>query len=164
MQSNLISATLSKDYFTKAFGSFTDDEIYNNILKASQRNAINLLNSDAVDQALINPLKQNLLSSVTSGADISDAIENVQQIVIGNAEKESNLLGNRKTLVRDAFAQSDREFANIVSGQYSFTYYKYQGGTVADSRCFCVERHNKFYSKQEIEAWGGKKNIGASRS
>lgn len=157
-------AALNVAYFEKAFGTFSNSDLYTQTLRLSQTNAVNLLNTDAVNQALINPLKDSLNASISSNTSLSEAIANIQRIVIGNNERESNLLGDRKTLVKDAFAISDREYNNVISEQYNFSFYKYQGGTTSDSRCFCVERNNKIYPRKQIEAWGDKKDLGDCRS
>jgi len=42
----------------------------------------------------------------------------------------------------------------------SVEFFQYFGGIILDSRCFCIERHQKFYHKKEIEAWGRGENLG----
>lgn len=155
---------LTQEYLLQAFGDFSDKELYTQILNQSKRNTVALLNETAVNQALIEPLKQSLTNSITTRSSLTDAIANLQQIVIGDLERESNLLGDRKTLVRDAYSISDAQYANLVQEQYDFSFYKWAGGTVEDTRCFCQKRSNRIWHRKEIEAWGDKKDLGECKS
>ena len=155
---------LAAEYMTTAFGTFDDKRIFQQVLRQSQLDVLALLDEQAVNQALIEPLKSALRDSVTSGARLTDVIQSVQQIVVGNEQVESNLLGNRKTLVRDTFAASDRRYQKTIESQYSFDFYRYSGSLVSDSRCFCQERQGKYYHKREIESWGALQNLGKCRT
>ena len=151
-------------YMDQAFGSFTDNDIYQQILRTSQADAVALLNENAVNQALVEPIKQSLRNSVTTNASFPDAVKNIQQIMIGSAERESNLLGNRKTLIKDAFTEADRRYNIAIEDQYEFEWYRYAGGRVEDTRCFCQKRANKYYRRSEIESWGRLENLGECRT
>jgi len=151
-------------YMDQAFGSFTDNDIYQQILRTSQADAVALLNENAVNQALVEPIKQSLRNSVTTNASFPDAVKNIQQIMIGSAERESNLLGNRKTLIKDAFSIADRRYNIAIEDQYEFEWYRYAGGRVEDTRCFCQKRANKYYRRSEIESWGRLEKLGECRT
>jgi len=157
-------STLAAEYMTTAFGSFTDKQIFEQVLRQSQLDVLALLDEQAVNQALIEPLKSALRDSVTGQAKLTDVIAQVQQIVVGNEATESNLLGNRKTLVKDAFSASDRRYQQTIESEYSFDFYRYSGSLVTDSRCFCEKRTGKYFHRLEIESWGNKQNLGECKS
>ena len=155
---------LAAEYMSTAFGSFDDKRIFQQVLRQSQLDVLALLDEQAVNQALIEPLKSALRNSVTTNAKLTDVIAQVQQIVVGNEQVESNLLGNRKTLVKDTFAASDRRYQKVIESEYKFDFYRYSGSLVTDSRCFCQERQGRYYHKREIESWGALQNIGKCRT
>jgi hypothetical protein len=70
-----------------------------------------------------------------------------------------SLIGDIGLQVVDTFLRADR------SGTYSdatfnrYTYYRYTGAKLKDSRCFCVLRKGKVYHKDEITQWGDKPGL-----
>lgn len=149
-----IQAGLTQDFFIALQGDFKDKEIYRNNIKLSQKQSIELLAKAGVNQIFINPMKDILQASITSGATYADAIEALTIFVIGNKNKEGTLLSHVKQVAYDGFAFSDRQYVKMISKDLEYEFYQYFGGLVRDSRCFCIQRSNGIFHEKEIEYWG----------
>jgi len=85
----------------------------------------------------------------------------LQNTITGNAEIDGKIAKYAKQVSYDAFAISDAAYMQGVSDSINAEWYLYQGGQIADSRAFCIERHGHYYHKLDIEAWGsGRKTLG----
>lgn len=149
-----IQAALSGDYLKLIQGDFQDKEIYKANLQLSQKLTIELLTKSGINQALINPLKEILQSSVTSGSSFGDAISTLTDFIIGTKVKDGTLLSHIKQIAYDGFAFSDRNYLKLVTQDLGYEFYQYFGGLLKDSRCFCVQRAGKIFHTREIEYWG----------
>lgn len=124
--------------------------------------AINaVLSNSGLDGLLLADLKTALTDAVASNSSYSQALESVRSLVVGNAEREGNLLRYSRVIVSDSFAATDRAFTNIVAADLGLEWYRYVGGEMATTRCFCDERNDRYYHRNEIKAWGRGEGIGA---
>lgn len=147
-------AALSNSYMRLIENDFKDKEIYKANLQLSQKQTIELLAKSGVNQVFINPMKDILQASVTSGSTFSDAVSSLTEFVSGTDQKEGALLSHVKQVAYDGFAFSDANYLKLVTKDLNYEFFQYFGGSIADSRCFCVERANKIFHKKEIEHWG----------
>lgn len=147
-------AEINKEYFEKVLGEeFVDKALYENILRASQKNAIELLSDAGINNAFFNPMKQILNTSVTTGQSMGEAIKALRAFVEGNDEVDGVLLRHVKQVARDGFSFADRQYTNIIANDIGLEFYQYSGGTVNDTRDFCAARTGKYFHKSEIEKW-----------
>lgn len=153
-------ATINNQYFYKVIDSFTPESIYQTVLAQSQKNAITLLSNDAITTQIISPIKDTLLASVTNQGSFNDVLKNIQEIATNTETSDGLLTRYVKRVAYDAFAVSDRQYTKTVAENLELVFYKYQGGEVEDTRCFCDERHGNFYHKKEIQDWGVGKGVG----
>lgn len=156
-----IQADINNDYFTKLDTAFEQLGKYEDVLKATQKSAIDLLSRDKFTEVLINPLQQSLQSSIINGQSFADTVTSLRQTILGNDQVDGKLLSYVKTVSYDGFAVSDRTYTNVVSQELGIQWFLYFGGEIEDTRCFCTERHGNYYHKKEIEEWGAGKNVGA---
>jgi hypothetical protein len=146
-------------YFTKAFKGFETSEIGKMIVRQAQKNAIELLINTSPDADFIIPIKQQIENAVINGARWRETIEGIQNLVVGYTDergtfKDGKILQYSKQISHDTFAVADRSYASAVAEQVGAKWFKWSGSAIPSSRVFCVERHNKFYCKKEIEMWG----------
>lgn len=153
-------AALSNEYFQTLNVGFELTPLYQTILKSSQRNALSLLNEDAFTQVLIGPLKQTLEASITNQVSFSETLANLRFLIEGDKTIDGRLLSHIKRVAYDSFAISDRSYTNLVANNLGLEFYRYSGGGVKDTRCFCLERKGKYFHKKEVEGWGGGKDVG----
>jgi hypothetical protein len=153
-------AKLNNTYFQTIGEDFQLKPLYKTVLENTQKNAINLLSEDAFTQALNVPIKQILESSITNKQSFTDTIESLRYIIQGDDEIDGRLLSHVKRVAYDSFAVSDRSYTNAVSTDLALEFYRFTGGKIEDTRCFCRERAGKYFHQKEIEGWGDGKGLG----
>lgn len=147
-------AQLTDNYSEKVFPQFKAEDIYKTVLNQSKSQAIDLLNQDAVYQNFIAPIKNIINSSITANGTFTDVIKTLKDYTLGTNESDPTLTRYVKQVSYDSFAFADRSYSKIVSETLGVVWYKYSGGELPDSRPFCIEYHNKFFHKNEIENFG----------
>lgn len=141
----------------KAMGldvALADDKILAQMLINSQRESLTLLSENAVDNVLLTPIRQSLSQSVTSQASLSETMKTMRTFINGDESIEGNMQRYVKQVAYDSFATSDRSYAQKINEDLGLQFYKYTGGLLETSRCFCDERNGKVFHKREIEMWG----------
>jgi hypothetical protein len=148
-------AKLGNDYFKKAFPGFELPKIASDILQLKKETTINLLLNDTVlDVEFIQPLLLSVEQAVTAQATFSETLTNISNIITGTSEIDSKITKYAKQISFDSFAVSDRTYTKTISDSLNAEWFKYAGDIIRDSRDFCITRHEKFYHKKEVEAWG----------
>lgn len=155
--------TINEDYFSNAFPEFTGSDLADELVNISRRQTIELLSGQSLDAAFFNPIKQQMINSVATGASRVDMIKSIRDIAMGGDGVEGKLLSYSKQIAHDAFALSDRSYSATIAEDLGIEWFKYSGDKIATSRPFCVERHEKYYHKKEIQAWGDGKNLGVPK-
>ncbi len=61
---------------------------------------------------------------------------------------------NVKQIATDSLNQYSANYIKTVSDDLGLKWYKYQGGRKTSSRCFCLERVDKYFHVSEVEHWG----------
>lgn len=153
-------AGLNNEYFQTIVDDYAVKPMYESVLKSSQKNAIELLNEDAFTQKLIQPIQQTLESSITNNISFTDTLNNLRYIIQGDEENLGALTSHVKRVAYDSFAVSDRSYTNIIANDLGLDFFRYSGGEIETTRCFCDERAGKYFHRREIEEWGEGKNIG----
>lgn len=148
-------------YFSRAFKGFETSELGLMIVRQAQKNAVELLINTSLDAEFIIPIKQQVEQAVITGARWRETLDILQQITTGDAEVDGKILAYSKQVAHDTFAVADRSYAAAVAEEINAQWFKYSGGIIKSSRPFCVERHEKYFCKKEIELWGsGEKTPG----
>ncbi len=152
---------INNDYFKKAFGDeFTETRLANQLVRNSQRNAFELLAGQAAEQNFIVPIKAQLEQAVASGSSYAETVKGIRTLVEGDENIDGNLLRYSKQVSWDAFALSDRSYTNAIAEDLEAEWFRYSGGIVKDSRCFCVDRDRQYFHYKEIEAFGNGEDLG----
>jgi len=129
-------------------------ESYQTVIRNIQANAIGKLTEDAISNAFAKPLKDILNQSITTGTTRKEVIDSVTNFVNGTPELDGKLVKYVKQVSNDAFAVVDRQTSKYLAEQLGLNdWWLYAGGTVKDSRQFCIERHGHYYHTKEIESW-----------
>lgn len=147
-------AKITKQLFAVGFDEIPNDKLFQEILRVTKRNAVSLFNDQAISQEYFEPLRISLTTSITSGASYKDTVESIRALTLGNSTAEGLVQSHAKTIARTSFSISDRAYTTQISQAYNIEFYKYSGSTIETTRPFCDSRHNKFYHKKEVEAWG----------
>jgi hypothetical protein len=131
-----------------------DDKALKVLMHGNQTASLDLLSENAVDNILLTPIKQALSQSVTAQASLSETLTTIRTFIGGDETIEGNLARYVKQVAYDSFATSDRSYSQKINDDLNLEWYKYTGGVLDTSRCFCDERNGKYFHKKEIEAWG----------
>lgn len=148
-------AKMTNQIMEKTVSDFTDDEIFNQTVKASQTNALALLDESAIESNFLQPIAEILTNSIISETRFTDAIETLRSSMVGENAIYSKYA---KTYVKDAFAVADRQYSELVAKRSGIEFYRYVGPEVEGTRDFCRERVGMVFHRGEIEDWGRFKN------
>lgn len=107
------------------------------------------------------PLRETLTNGIATGASYSELLESVQSIAQGGGVTDGYLMRYSKVVVSDTLATTDRAFTHIVAKDLRLEWYRYLGGTLNTTRCFCSKRNGLWFHRKEIEGWGGGVGVGA---
>lgn len=144
-------AALNNTILSQVVGSFDDDELYKNAVKKSQQNALSLLDNSAISQQLLKPISEILTSAIINESSYLDLVEIMRTNLTGENALLSKYAGQ---IVKDTFAISDRQYVQLTARNHGIEFYRWDGGTVEDSRQFCVERAQGIFHYKEIADWG----------
>lgn len=145
------------DSFKKDYSSEAADIIVNKIKK----NTVEYLVKDAIDTKFLLPLDEVLLNAVSSGASFKETLNFIHDFVEGeDVAEKGKILQYAKQVAHDSFANSDRAYGNAIADELEIEWYLYAGDEIDSTRCFCQERHGKYYHYKEIEAWGRGEDVG----
>ena len=153
--------SLANEYFEKAF-SYVGSEFGIASVQLARDNAVKLLIEALPEAELFNPVKGVLENAVSSGARYADTLDALMPYF--ESKDGGALKRYATTYAHDAFAIADRAYMNVISEELELEWYKYSGGTVASTRKFCEERHEKFFHYKEIEGWVDGKRVDGERT
>lgn len=154
-----VQVTLNDDYFKAAFAEFEESAIGRQIVKQAQKNAVNILVNTVAQSEFVSPITQQLENAVVNGARWKETMKVIEDYIIGYKDERGNfkqgkLSAHSKQIAHDTFAVTDRSYAATVANEIGAEWFRYSGGTIKTSRVFCIERHNRYFSRGEIELWG----------
>lgn len=152
--------TLTDQYYKEGFGAFNGAKA-TALYKTKRSNTIEVLSAiSSMDSAIFNPIKQTISDGVTNGTTYKELIDNISLTVTGNDEVDGKLQKYAKQIAGDAFSTTERNYTKEIAGVFNVQFYRYTGGEVTDTRCFCGERNGNYYHVNEIISWGNGENIG----
>ena len=155
-----ITDSYFKDEFTKVASEVIDEAGLLN-LQLIKKDAATQLLGKPVDVKFIDAISQTVNDAVLSNATYSETLDSLQNLIVGNAEIDSKISQYAKQITHDLFAVGDRQYTQSISEELNAQWFFWSGGIIKTSRAFCIERHNLYYHKKEIEKWGaGQKTVG----
>lgn len=159
-----VQKKVNDDYFNKAFETEADKTVAEALVKKAKADAVQALLDSPLDDNFLKPIENILIDSIATGSGFTETLKAIQDFVEGSDDKDGKLLSYSKQIAHDDFAFSDRSYANAISDDLEVEWYYYSGGTLDTTRCFCKERHEKYFHYKEIQAWGEGKDLGECRS
>lgn len=110
------------------------------------------------DKTMVNSLTTTELRSVISGSVTAqsttfEAIESIKQFILGNDKREFFLKRYAKTWATTGFATAESQYVKAVADDIGVEKWEYAGGTVDDTRQFCLDRVRQVFTREEIEGW-----------
>jgi len=156
----ITQGNLTKSYYQSAFDTTFSTALAESSVKTIQKSVVRSLITDSVEANFLTPLENVLNIAVQSGAGFTDTVKNIREFVEGSDTTDGRILQYSKQLAHDSFANADRSYNAVVSDELGIEWYLWAGGEIATSRCFCIERHGKYYHRKEVEMWGRKEGLG----
>ena len=147
---------VTNEYFEKSFPEVTGTKVADEIVAIAQRNAVDLLTGSALDSEFFNPIKKQIVTAIETKASFTDTIKAIRKVAIGNKEIEGKLLSHSKQIAHDSFALADRSYTSLLAEDLGAVWYVWSGRTIPTSRELCIENHNKYFHKKEIEEMASK--------
>lgn len=144
---------LNDKYFAKVFGDFASPDVAAMLVDYSKKQAVTLLTGSSVDVSFFKPINTVLTDAVAVGSSRVGMIKSIRETVIGSKNIDGRLLAHSKQIAHDAFSLADRSYTHAVADEFDIEWFFYSGDTIDTSREFCVEKHNMYFHKKEIEAW-----------
>jgi hypothetical protein len=111
-----------------------------------------------IDANIINPIASKLQSSVDTGANVFDLIEELDVFITGGDKGVGALKNYTTQVANDALTQFNANYVQAIALDLGFEFYKYTGTKIATTRDFCRDFSNKYYHKKEVEQFGIAKN------
>lgn len=147
-----VQLSLVQEYF-QAATELTDVTKYQTAIRSIQARAIDGLTEQAINNSFAKPLKDILNQSITTGVTRKEVNTSLTNYIKGTPELDGKLTKYVKQISNDAFASVDRQVTKLISEDLGMEWWLYAGGTVKDSRKFCIERHGHYFHTREIESW-----------
>jgi len=148
------AASLSDQYFKKAFADYEPSDLAKEILKRNKRAAIEQLIGSPLDAQFIRPVEGILDNAVSTGASWRDTVKAIEDFITGDSQRHGKLLSYTKQIVSDTLSITDAVYSNQAAMELEAVWWFYTGGIIQDTRCFCEQRNNKYFHQKEVEAWG----------
>jgi hypothetical protein len=146
-------AKVSNDLFAKTFEGFTPLPVSQQLLRTTQRNAVDLLVNAIGNQRFADVVRENIETAISSNAGFTETVKQLQTIVPGDDEVDGKLLQYNKQIAHDTFAIADRNYTSAVSEELEAEWFFYSGSEIETTRPFCSARHNQYFYYREIEQW-----------
>jgi len=153
-------SALTSQFYTAEFGAGFSTALADASVKQIKKSVVQALITDSVQSGFLTPLESTLSVAVNSGSSFVETIKAIRELVEGNDKVDGRIVAYSKQLAHDSFANSDRAYNSAIADELGIEWFLWAGGEIATSRCFCIERHGKYYHYKEIEAWGRGEDIG----
>lgn len=116
-----------------------------------QNTITNLLGS-GLDASFVNPLREALFRNITLGGTIADAEKIIEEAVISNPNRPSNLSRYIGQVARDSISQFDGAIQAKIGDELGLNDFLYAGSIIVDSRAQCIHWVNKrTLTREELE-------------
>ncbi len=151
-------------YFQSTFGQAPVTSFASTLYNTQRLRMLETVIGDGLAPILYTPVRDALIDGIASGSTYSDLLDNLSRISIGDERLEGTLLRYSRQLVSDTLATTDRQFTQIIGDELGLQWFRYVGGKIKTTRCFCNERNGGYYHRKEIELWGQQMEIGKCRT
>lgn len=143
---------LNDEYFLLEFDT-RPGTISNAVHNASRQKALRQLLGDDFKTNFINVVRDQVIQSIEGQASFQQLRNDLFGLFTDTDQRLGVLHNWASQTSRDSFSVADRAYNNAVGRELELEFIQYAGGTVRDSREFCVERAGQFYHVLEVESW-----------
>jgi len=90
---------------------------------------------------------------LVAGASKTLIEDSLEELIVGNQSKLGLISSLLNTKADIMFSSVVRSYAMMIYTALGYDNFRYEGGLIADSRPFCVERNGNTYTDYQIQEW-----------
>jgi hypothetical protein len=149
---------LTNDIAREIEKGFEPTEAQTRLIQITKQNAIDAFVGSGLKNNVTRPFLEQLTANIASGATLTDAVNSLEKIIIGDKENDGRLLANTKTIAKTAQTIANSSYNAAIYEYLNIEWFRYVGGEIPTTREFCRNREGGIFHKKEIEMWGEGKN------
>jgi hypothetical protein len=111
------------------------------------------LDSLSANTGLLTQVKSMMSQAVTAQVSTKTFIKGMNDLITGSGELPGGIESHLNRYAHDLYMTYDRAYAQSLAEETGLKYFYYIGGTVEDSRDFCVAHDGKVWTTEEAEKW-----------
>lgn len=119
---------------------------------ATKKEALRVLSEGAVKMQQTE-FSKIMTESLGASTNYKDLVRTIKENISGSEAFGGRLESYAGTYARDSFSIAERSYSTAIANEFKLDWFRYVGGTIEDSREFCIERNDKVFHRSEIEAW-----------
>ena len=127
------TASQSDNYFNESDFDFKEKPIYKELVKQAQSNVLEMLGRNGIDVNFLQPIKNILNQSVTTGIKFSDAVDQLNLFIKGSPERLGRLESYVKQIATDSLFQFDSSYMKKLGEDVGAEWWR-SGRAVSSSR------------------------------
>lgn len=105
------------------------------------------------DPKVLKEMKDLTLKSITRGVSLNDYKRRMKTLVTGNESVNGAMVRHFDTFATDTYNQFDRATQKAYAVKLGLNAFRYAGGIIDTSRCFCEENNGKVFTSEEASKW-----------
>lgn len=146
-------ALAQNQYFSAVETKFKPTPVLQAIREQSVDTTLNGLTEAGLTANVIDPIKNILQKSITTGGSYKDLSETLRVNLTDDQTGDGLMTRYLKTYTTTSVAQYSRNYSQTVAEGLQFTWYRYIGSNIETTRCFCRAMTEKeYFHKSEIPA------------
>lgn len=122
----------------------------NNLQKSAIQQTTNILLGNGLNYNVIQPVKDILLNSASSGMTIAEAELQLRNIVLGDAQRLGKLNRYVTQISRDSISQYSGMLESRIAKEYELDCISFEGSLIKDSRPACVRLIKEFNGEIKV--------------
>ena len=100
--------------------------------------SLQLVAPASIDVNLVNPIKNIMFQTITTGMTLEDARNTLNQFITGDEKRLGHIQRYVSQIARDSISQYDGLVNSVIAREYELDSYRYVGSLIEDSRAQCV--------------------------
>jgi len=138
-------AVIQNKYFESISDKFKTTPLLKEITKQSIESTIDYLTEAGLNNALIQPVHDILLTNSTTGGSWSAMAKQIRDFITANNDTVGALERYTSQVTTDSLNQYSRQYMQTVTNDLGYNWFAYRGALIASSRTFCEACRKKEY-------------------
>jgi len=138
-------AIIQNKYFESVSKKFKPTPLLKEITNQSINSTIDYLTEAGLNNALIQPIHDILLTNSTTGGSWSEMATQIRNFITANNDTVGALERYTSQVTTDSLNQYSRQYMQTVTNDLGFNWFAYRGALIKTSRAFCEACRKKQY-------------------